>query len=145
MNADKRSILHQGRPVTRLPALDLARARRFYSERLGLDPFDERPGGLLYRCGGAEFVVFQSAGASPGTFTQMTWEVDDIDQVVTELRSSGVLFEEVELPAPLGGGPTEDGITEVEGNYPTTGTRSARGAWFQDSEGNLLALEAPLR
>lgn len=32
----------------RLPAKDLARARRFYSDRLGLEPVEERPGGLRY-------------------------------------------------------------------------------------------------
>jgi hypothetical protein len=59
---------------------------------------DERPGGLLYRCGGVDFALFQSAGESPGTFTQMGWEVDDIEAVVSELKRRGVVFEEVDLP-----------------------------------------------
>ena len=68
--------------ATRLPAKDLERARRFYSEKLGLEPSDERPGGLLYRVARAEFALFESAGVSPGTFTQMGWEVDDIEATV---------------------------------------------------------------
>ncbi|HEX8132665.1 MAG TPA: VOC family protein, partial [Actinomycetes bacterium] len=36
---------------TRLPAQDLARARAFYAEKLGLEPVEERPGGLRYQCG----------------------------------------------------------------------------------------------
>ncbi|WP_274911448.1 VOC family protein [Streptomyces sp. WZ-12] len=144
MSADDRQTLAQGRVATRLPAQDLARARRFYSERLGLEPVDERPGGLLYRCGGTEFVVFRSAGASPGTFTQMSWEVDDLDRVVSELGRRGVVFEDVELPGMLGGGRTRDGIAEVEGNYPSKGARGERGAWFRDSEGNMLGIGQPV-
>lgn len=47
-------MLEDGRVATRLPAQDLGRARRFYAEKLGLEPSEERPGGLLYRCGGSE-------------------------------------------------------------------------------------------
>ena len=38
--------------ATRLPAQDLERARAFYAEKLGLEPSEERPGGLLYRVAG---------------------------------------------------------------------------------------------
>ncbi|MFI0805692.1 hypothetical protein [Streptomyces echinatus] len=64
MSTDDRSFLAAGRVAARLPARDLDRARRFCAERLGLRPAEEAPGGLLYRCGGAEFQVFRSAGAS---------------------------------------------------------------------------------
>jgi catechol 2,3-dioxygenase-like lactoylglutathione lyase family enzyme len=37
--------------ATRLPAQDLSRARAFYAEKLGLEPTEERPGGLRYQCG----------------------------------------------------------------------------------------------
>jgi catechol 2,3-dioxygenase-like lactoylglutathione lyase family enzyme len=122
--------------ATRLPAQDLERARRFYAERLGLEPVDERPGGLLYRCGDSEFVLFASTGASPGTFTQMGFQVDDIEAVVAGLKARGVVFEEVDVP----GLRTVDGIADVEGNYPSTGATGERGAWFRDSEGNLLGV-----
>ncbi|MCF6524185.1 VOC family protein [Streptomyces sp. JJ36] len=140
MDADDRTPLARGRVATRLPAQDLERARRFYAERLGLEPVDERPGGLLYRCGGVEFALFRSAGASPGTFTQMGWEVDDLDAVVADLRRRGVEFEEVDLP----GLRTSDGIAEVEGNYPSKGARGERGFWFRDSEGNMLGVGQPV-
>ena len=52
--------------ATRLPAKDLNRARAFYADKLGLEPAEERPGGLLYRCAGGEFALFESAGASSG-------------------------------------------------------------------------------
>ncbi|GHH86921.1 glyoxalase [Streptomyces sulfonofaciens] len=140
MDADRRNILARGRVATRLPAQDLARARRFYAERLGLEPVDERPGGLLYRCGSTEFALFESAGTAPGTFTQMGWEVDDVETIVSELRRRGVTFEEVDVP----GFRTRDGIAEIDGHYPSKGARGERAAWFRDSEGNLLGIGEPV-
>ncbi|WP_369779655.1 VOC family protein [Streptomyces sp. R33] len=140
MSADDRNPLALARVSTRLPAQDLDRARRFYAETLGLEPVDERPGGLLYRCAGTEFVLFKSTGASPGTFTQMALEVDDIEAAVSALKQRGVVFEEVDVP----GFRTKDGIAEIEGNYPSKGARGERGAWFRDSEGNLLGMGEPV-
>ncbi|MFF4035056.1 VOC family protein [Streptomyces sviceus] len=141
MTADDSNILARGRVATRLPAQDLDRARRFYAEQLGLEPVDERPGGLLYRCGGTDFALFQSTGASPGTFTQMGWEVDDIETAVSRLRERGVVFEEVDVP----GLRTKNGIADVDGNYPSKHARGERAAWFRDSEGNLLGIGEPVR
>jgi hypothetical protein len=51
-----------------------------------------------------------------------------------------VEFGEVDVP----GLRTVGGIAEVEGNYPSKGYRAERGAWFHDSEGNLLAIGEPV-
>jgi catechol 2,3-dioxygenase-like lactoylglutathione lyase family enzyme len=134
-------MLKGGRVAARLPARDLNRARRFYAEKLGLEPTDERPGGLLYRCETGEFALFESAGAAPGTFTQMAWEVDDIQATVAALKERGVVFEEVDLP----GLRTVDGIAEIAGNYPSKGSKGERGAWFRDSEGNMLGVGEAIR
>ena len=133
-------MLKDGRVATRLPVGDLGKARIFYSEKLGLDPVEERPGGLLYRCGGTEFALFESAGASSGTHTQMGWSVDDIEATVAELKARGVAFEEVDLP----GLKTVGGIAEVEGNYPSKGGKGEHAAWFRDSEGNMLGIGQPI-
>ena len=125
--------------ATRLPAQDLNRAKAFYADKLGLQPSEERPGGLLYRCAGGEFALFQSAGASPGSFSQMGWTVDDIEATVAELRRRGVIFEEYDLP----GLTTVNGIAEIAGNYPSKGS-GERGAWFRDSEGNMLGIGQPI-
>jgi catechol 2,3-dioxygenase-like lactoylglutathione lyase family enzyme len=134
-------MLNDGRAATRLPAQDLERARMFYSEKLGLDPVEERPGGLLYRCAEGVFALVQAAGASSGEFTQMGWDVDDIEATVAELKQRGVEFEAVDLP----GLRTVDGIAEVAGNYPSKGGKGERAAWFRDSEGNMLGVGQPLR
>jgi catechol 2,3-dioxygenase-like lactoylglutathione lyase family enzyme len=133
------AMLSEGKVATRLPAQDLERAKAFYAEKLGLHPVEERRGGLLYVCGGCEFALFESAGAATGDHTQMGWEVTDIETTVTELRSRGVVFEEYDLP----GLTTVGGIADIEGNYPTKGT-GERGAWFRDSEGNMLGIGQPV-
>lgn len=132
--------LQKAAVATRLPAQDLQRARAFYAEKLGLEPVEERPGGLRYRCGNGYFALFESAGVASGTHTQLAFEVDDIESVVAELRSRGVEFEEVDVP----GLRTVNGIADVEGNYPSVGV-GERGAWFRDSEGNLLGIGQPVR
>jgi catechol 2,3-dioxygenase-like lactoylglutathione lyase family enzyme len=133
------SLLQNGRVATRLPAQDLERARAFYAEKLGLEPVEERHGGLRYVCAAGEFALFASAGTASGDHTQMGWEVEDIEATVRDLRTRGVVFEEYDLP----GLRTVDGIAEVEGNYPSKGSHE-RGAWFRDSEGNLLGIGEPL-
>jgi catechol 2,3-dioxygenase-like lactoylglutathione lyase family enzyme len=134
-------MLQNARVATRLPTQDLDRARRFYAEKLGLEPADERPGGLLYRFANGEFALYTSAGTAPGTFTQLAFEVDDLEAVVAELKQRGVVFEDVDVP----GLETTDSIAEVQGNYPSKGSTGERAAWFQDSEGNLLGIGQPLR
>ena len=133
-------MLEKAHVATRLPAKDLNRARRFYAEKLGLEPVEERPGGLRYECGGGIFALFQSAGSSSGTHTQMAWEVDDLATMVAALRARGVVFEDYDAP----GLKTVNGIADITGNYPSKGV-GERGAWFRDSEGNLLAIGQPIR
>jgi catechol 2,3-dioxygenase-like lactoylglutathione lyase family enzyme len=133
-------MLNSAKVATRIPAQDLERARAFYSEKLGLEPVEDRDGGLLYRLSGAgEFGVFASTGAPSGEHTQMAFEVEDIEATVMELRGRGVVFEEYALP----GLRTKNGIAEIDGNYPSKGT-GERAAWFRDSEGNLLGIAQPI-
>ena len=121
--------------VTKLPAQDLDRARRFYRDRLGLEAVEERDGGLRYVCGATEFHLFLSSGAASGESTQLGFEVEDIDAVVAELRSRGLEFEVFDIP----GFELEDGILVVPDNYPSKGG-GERGVFFRDSEGNLLGI-----
>jgi catechol 2,3-dioxygenase-like lactoylglutathione lyase family enzyme len=134
-------MLKDAQVATRIPVRNLERARRFYASKLDLEPSEERPGGLLYRCGRGEFALFESAGSSPGTFTQMAFEVDDLDATVAELRRRGIVFEAVDLPDLT----TVDGIAEVAGNYPSKGGRGERAAWFRDPDGNLFGIGAPVQ
>ena len=84
------SPLQGARSATRLPAQDLDRAREWYRDKLGLEPIEERDGGLLYRLDNADFALFASTGASRGEFTQMGFEVEDISAAVAALKERGV-------------------------------------------------------
>jgi hypothetical protein len=86
-------------------------------------------------CGASEFHIFASSGAASGRSTQLGFEVEDIDEAVAGLRARGLEFESFDL----GDLEVTDQIVTVPNNYPSKGT-GERGAFFFDSEGNLLAL-----
>lgn len=123
--------LRAARIEARVPTKDLARARRWYAEQLGLEPREEREGGLRYEGRSGVFCLFASAGQSDGSFTQLCFQVTDIEAAVDALRARGVVFEQYEGSV--------NGIMDIEGNYPSKG-QGERAAWFRDSEGNLLSL-----
>ncbi|RPH71267.1 MAG: VOC family protein [Myxococcaceae bacterium] len=126
--------------AARLPAQDLGRARAWYSDKLGLKPVEERPGGLRYLVNGIEFAVYESAGKSDGSFTQLAFTVADIKEAAATLRARGVTLEDYDIP----GLATHDGIAKIEGNYPSKG-KGERACWFRDSEGNLIGMGETVR
>jgi catechol 2,3-dioxygenase-like lactoylglutathione lyase family enzyme len=134
------TMLERSDVAARLPAQRLERARSFYRDKLGLEPNEETPGGLRYRCGNGWFSLLESAGIPSGSHAQLGWEVDDIEATVAQPRAPGVVFEEYDLP----GLKTVNGIAEVTGNYPSRGG-GERAAWFRESEGNLLGIGQPMR
>ena len=110
-----------------LPARDLARAKSFYSERLGLDAVSEDATGVHFVVGGTRFRLFRTGGSASGSHTQLALTVDDVVAQVKALRERGLTFEEYDYPDLK----TVDGIADL--GY-------ARAAWFKDSEGNLLGV-----
>jgi catechol 2,3-dioxygenase-like lactoylglutathione lyase family enzyme len=107
---------------------DLDRAKKFYGEILGLKVQDERSDGVTYQAGGGTwFLVYPSQFAGTAKSTYMSFEVEDLDAAVRELRERGVVFEEYDMP----GLKTVDGIAEIQG---------VRGAWFKDPDENILAV-----
>jgi len=110
-----------------IPVSDLARARKFYSEKVGLEPKTENNGGLTYECGGNEVFMYVSSGAGTSKASQAFWAVKDVRKEVAELKARGVTFEEYDMP----GLKTKDGIMDGEGGVA---------AWFKDSEGNIMAV-----
>jgi catechol 2,3-dioxygenase-like lactoylglutathione lyase family enzyme len=132
--------LSNAHTVTKLPAQDLERARAFYRDRLGLEPVEERAGGLRYVCGPTEFHLFDSAGAPSGASTQMAFEVANLEETLADLRARGVSFERYEMPGFEARG---DAIVAPD-NYPSKGTGEL-GTFFYDSEGNLIGIAQPIR
>jgi catechol 2,3-dioxygenase-like lactoylglutathione lyase family enzyme len=111
---------------------DLARAREFYEGKLGLATAKEQAdGSRIYASGGgASLHVYpspDSAGKTAGTLA--TWYVPDLEQVVDELASNGVTFEQYDEP-PL--------QTDEKGIQPTP---DGKVAWFRDPDGNTFAIE----
>jgi catechol 2,3-dioxygenase-like lactoylglutathione lyase family enzyme len=113
-------------------ASDLARARRWYSERLGLTPGREDGGGVWYRFAGDTWLyLYGTSSAGTAKNTVAGWTVTDIDAVMAELRARAVVFEEYDF----GELKTVDGLADF-------GT--GRAAWFKDSEGNTFELSEVL-
>ncbi|MCA1696519.1 MAG: VOC family protein [Actinobacteria bacterium] len=110
-----------------LPAQDISRAKRFYGEKLGLNPVEESDEEVAYRVADTQFILFPSSGKASGDHTQLAFEVEDLESDVRSLRENGVVFEEYDQP----GFKSSTGIVELEGE---------KGAWFKDSEGNLIAI-----
>ena len=117
---------HPIHPV--LLATDLAAARSFYHDRLGLEILNESDAALVFRCGaGTEVAVTKSATGTADSQTQASWYVEDIRAEVAELRSRGIEIEEYEMP----GLKTEDGIADIG---------FAWAAWIIDPGKNALGI-----
>lgn len=113
-----------------LAASDLERAKRWYADKLGLEPVEEDEyGGLQYETGGGTFLVYLSEFAGTNRATAAGFRVEDFDAAVAELRSRGVAFEDVDFGE---FGSTVDGVISTPSGD--------RAAWFKDSEGNILSL-----
>lgn len=99
---------------------DVARAKRFYGETLGLDLESEGEHDLEFRCGQVTLDVFdpssvgQPFAVSPAG---LALRVPDVDAARAELEVKGVVF---------------DG--------ETIATDVCRQAWFKDPDGNALML-----
>jgi predicted enzyme related to lactoylglutathione lyase len=114
--------------VPYIPVSDLARARKFYEEKVGLTPKEKYAGGVIYECGNGSWVfMYPSGGAGTSKASTAFWAVDDVVAEVAELKARGVVFEEYDMP----------GIKTVN-SIATAG--GAKTAWFKDSEGNILAV-----
>jgi catechol 2,3-dioxygenase-like lactoylglutathione lyase family enzyme len=121
-------MIKELRTHTTLPAADLNRAKKFYSEKLGLTPASESEGGIFYEvAGGTRFVLYPTPNPTRGGHTQIGFTTGDLGRDVADLRSRGVVFEEYDFP----GFKTENGIAQ---------TGATRAAWFKDSEGNMIGL-----
>ena len=109
-------------------ATDLARAREFYGDRIGLELLIENDDFLTFRCGGdSRLVVTRSASGTSEPQTKASWRVRDLAAEVAELRSRGVEIEEYDEPWLK----TTDGIADVG---------FALAAWFVDPDGNSIGL-----
>ena len=113
-----------------LPASDLERARRFWSDVFGLTPVRSDMGGDFYVVGGLPVLVYETQFAGTAQNTSFGLFTDDLDRDMAALRERGVTFNDYDLP----GLKTENGVVDMDGE---------RGAWFNDSEGNIISIAQP--
>jgi catechol 2,3-dioxygenase-like lactoylglutathione lyase family enzyme len=106
---------------------DLATARRFYEDKLGLELAQEANDNVaVYQTGDTTLVVYASEFAGTNKATTATWSVGgDFDEIVGSLQSKGVVFERY------------DGLPGVarEGDVHRVGDLKL--AWFKDPDGNI--------
>ena len=115
--------------VTTVAVTDLERAKKFYGEQLAMPILEEAPYAIRFGAGHAgQFSVRRgqpNVGQTVGHF-----EVADLDAVMADLMSRGVIFEEYETPKTVN-------FVAVIG--------PARAAWFKDPDGNVFGLrEGPI-
>ena len=110
---------------------DLAVARKFYSETLGLKVEDDGVGMRLHLPGGGSIFAYPKRDHQPATFTILNFGVDDIDAAVDDLTRRGVTFERYD------NGPKQDEKGILRGRAQNRGPDIA---WFKDPAGNVLSV-----
>ncbi len=126
-------MLGNHRAYATIPASDIDRAKRWYEEKLAFKPSVEEDFGSIYQTADGTFFLLyptEHAGKAPNTLMSLTSA--DIDADVAALKQKGVTF----LDFDEGDLKTVDSIAAI-GDF--------RGAWFRDSEGNILSIGDPPR
>ncbi|MEW1955808.1 VOC family protein [Terrabacter sp. NPDC080008] len=126
-------MLTRASVTANIPAADLARARTFYADTLGMEPAADLSdiGMLVYRTeGGTEFSVYQTEYAGQAGHTVAQIHVDDVEGEARALQGKGVTLETYDMP----GVEWDDGIATLG--------KIGKAAWFKDSEGNILCIDS---
>ena len=107
---------------------DLDRARRFYEQTLGLDATEAMNGEVIeIRTGHTVINVYRSEYAGTNKATALTFDVDDIEAEIDDLKNKGIFFEHYDIP----------GLEQRGDLYVSDGIKTA---WFKDPDGNILSL-----
>jgi catechol 2,3-dioxygenase-like lactoylglutathione lyase family enzyme len=106
---------------------DLAQAKKFYGDTLGLEAVGMENGQVAtYRSGNSTVVVYRSEFAGTNKATSATWGVGaELDSIVRSLKNAGVPFEHYDFPDM-----TREGDVHVFDDF--------KAAWFRDPDGNIL-------
>ncbi|QQR36172.1 VOC family protein [Devosia oryziradicis] len=107
---------------------DIAAARGFYVDTLGLEPLQDSDDMLVLNTGSTQLVVYVSDYAGTNKANAVAWGVgEEIEAIVSALLGKGVSFEHYpEMPGEYSGG------IHSSGDF--------KAAWFKDPDGNILHL-----
>jgi catechol 2,3-dioxygenase-like lactoylglutathione lyase family enzyme len=110
-----------------VPTKNMAKARPFYENTLGLKLEGSSPVACAFRANGVLLRLIAVEQLTPYPFTVLGWSVQDIATTVAGLTANGVVFERIE------------GVEQDElGVWLSPG--GARVAWFKDPDANTLSL-----
>ena len=110
-----------------IPSKDAAQARHFYEKTLGLQFVSDDMFAVVMESNGTMIRIVQVKDFTPFPFTILGWNVENIEEEVATLIERGVSFKRYHWLEQ-----TESGIWTAPG--------SAKIAWFQDPDGNVLSL-----
>ena len=116
--------------VATIAVSDMAKARNFYENQLGLKLEDTMGDGITtYKAGDSRVFVYKSDRAGDSKATVATWAVEDhIEDMVSELQQNGISFVHFDMR----------GVSR-KGDIHVTET-GMKAAWFKDPDGNILCL-----
>jgi catechol 2,3-dioxygenase-like lactoylglutathione lyase family enzyme len=111
-----------------LPAKNIDRAKKFYADKLGLQPDEVMPTGeVIFKVNKSSLLLYTSQYAGTAKNTAATFETDNLERDMRDLRNKGVVFEDYDM----GDLKTVNGVASVG---------DIKSAWFKDTEGNIIAL-----
>lgn len=112
-----------------LLATDLQASKNFYAQKVGLEIVSENENAVTFKCAGnTRLTISASTTGTSDEQTQASWQVENLESEVAELRSRGVEIIEYDTPELK----TENGIAD---------TGDALHAWFVDPAKNVLAID----
>lgn len=122
-------MLGKYKTVATAAVKDLNAAKTFYADKLGLTQIGaEGQEAVTYRTGGdTTLLVYRSRYAGQNNATAVTWNVDNIQDLVRDLKTQGVAFERYDIPG-----------AKVDGDVYSFG--DLHNAWFKDPDGNIHSL-----
>jgi hypothetical protein len=112
---------------------NIAAAKEFYSNTLGIDIKEDAMGLTLNIIGGSKIFIYAKDDHVPATFTVLNFPVNNIDTAIETLESKGVKFEQYDL----GNGVKTDEKGVLRGRSANMGPDIA---WFKDPSGNILSI-----
>jgi catechol 2,3-dioxygenase-like lactoylglutathione lyase family enzyme len=119
-------MLNESDVVANVAVKDLAAAKKFYTETLGLEIIHDGEFGTTFKSGATRLFVYPTPNAGTAKSTVANWDVKDIKSIVKQLDGK-VEFERYEYP-----GAEHDGPIHILGGI--------KSMWFKDPDGNVLGV-----
>lgn len=128
MHSLKLSMLGEAQTSTFLATTQAHKSRAFYTDVIGLKFVEDNDFAIVFDMAGAELRISKVVQFTPHPFTVLDWQVENIKDAVTDLKSKGIVFLVYEFMEQ-----DEDSIWTVPGD----GTQIA---WFKDPDDNVLSI-----